>query len=635
VLLAQAAPAASAELPNGGVVSGSISTAGQQDSYTFTASAGHSVQIRAVNTGNTSFTPRLSLYGPSGAAIVSHDGNPIARIRHTVKENGTYTVVIQDWQAAQTGPYSLYFAKAPGANEGGPLVNGGVISEVIDRGDIDSYTFSAAVGQSVQIRVAATSDSFTPRLDLYGPSGESIAADDGGRVATIRHTVTQNGTFTVVVTDSLSRGYAEAGPYDLYFVQMRGANEHGRLVDGRILSDMIELGDLDSYTFTAVSGQPIGVRVTDTGSSSFTPAVFVYGPSGALLASHTDNESVVISGTVASNGTYTVVVADGTLGALEGAQTGTYTIEFAGPRLRMPNDFDGDSKSDILWRNAGTGDNAIWQMLGTTFVGGALIQSVSDMNWRIAASGDFNRDGSTDILWRNASTGDNAMWLMKGFDLHSSTLLPAVADMTWTIRAVADFDGDGNADILWRNTTTGENAIWLMNGLGVSSASLILQVANNDWIIVGTADFDGDGQADILWRNTTTGDIAVWFMNAFTISSSAVVGAVPSAWTIAGTGDYDGDGKADILWRHTSTGENAIWLMNGPVRQNSALVTTVADPNWTIAGTGDYDGDGRADILWRNIVSGENAIWLMNGFETNSAALIPSVPDQNWELVRH
>ena len=36
--------------------------------------------------------------------------------------------------------------------------------------------------------------------------------------------------------------------------------------------------------------------------------------------------------------------------------------------------------------------------------------TVADQNWKVAGTGDFNGDGKSDILWRNTSTGDNAIW---------------------------------------------------------------------------------------------------------------------------------------------------------------------------------------------------------------------------------
>ena len=51
-------------------------------------------------------------------------------------------------------------------------------------------------------------------------------------------------------------------------------------------------------------------------------------------------------------------------------------------------------------------------MNGATAVGGANLGPI-DLNWSIAATGDYDGDGSADILWRN-SNGATAIWQMQG-----------------------------------------------------------------------------------------------------------------------------------------------------------------------------------------------------------------------------
>jgi probable HAF family extracellular repeat protein len=296
-------------------------------------------------------------------------------------------------------------------------------------------------------------------------------------------------------------------------------------------------------------------------------------------------------------------------------------------------DFNGDNRSEILWRNAATGDNAIWQMNGHTPTASALIPAVPDASWRMVASGDFDASGKADILWRNIVTGDNAIWLMNGFTLSASALVAQVPDLAWTIAAVGDFNGDGKSDILWRNGASGDNAVWLMDGFNIVTAALIARVADPNWTIEKAGDFSGDGKADILWRNGATGEIAIWLMDGTTLTAGAVIGIVPAAWVIVGAADYDGSGKADILWRNTTTGDNAIWLMNGLTIANTGLIPAVPNAAWTIVASGDYNGDAKADILWRNTTTGENAIWLMDGLTLSASGLIPTVADQVWTIV--
>src|SRR2546425_13075905 len=71
-----------------------------------------------------------------------------------------------------------------------------------------------------------------------------------------------------------------------------------------------------------------------------------------------------------------------------------------------PMDFDGDCKSDVLWRNSATGEDYLWLMNGRTIATGGYLRTVGDPAWQIVGTGDFDGDGKADILWRNTVTGE-------------------------------------------------------------------------------------------------------------------------------------------------------------------------------------------------------------------------------------
>src|SRR6266480_3810946 len=83
---------------------------------------------------------------------------------------------------------------------------------------------------------------------------------------------------------------------------------------------------------------------------------------------------------------------------------------------------------------------------------------------------DFDGDCKSDILWRNSATGEDYLWLMNALSIASQGSVNFVDPTSgWQVQGIGDFDGDGRADILWRNLSTGENYIWLMNGLSTAS----------------------------------------------------------------------------------------------------------------------------------------------------------------------
>jgi hypothetical protein len=188
---------------------------------------------------------------------------------------------------------------------------------------------------------------------------------------------------------------------------------------------------------------------------------------------------------------------------------------------------------------------------------------------------DFNGDDKSDILWRNDS-GAIATWDMNDTHLLSATVIGQAAS-DWKNAGIGDFNGDNKSDILWRNDS-GAIATWDMNDTQLLSATVIGQ-ATSDWKIAGTGDFNGDHKSDILWRNDN-GSVATWNMNDTQLLSANVVGQATSDWKIAGTGDFNGDGKSDILWRNDS-GAIATWDMND-TQLLSATVIGQATSDWHI-----------------------------------------------------
>jgi methionine-rich copper-binding protein CopC len=284
-------------------------------------------------------------------------------------------------------------------------------------------------------------------------------------------------------------------------------------------------------------------------------------------------------------------------------------------------DFNGDGKSDILWRNTATGESALWDNGNST--GGHFLTAVADPNWKMAGVGDFAGDGKSDILWRNTATGQSAVW--DNGNSANGHFLTTVADPNWKMVGIGDFGGDAKADMLWRNTATGQNAVW--DSGDSATGHFLTTIADLNWKLAGIGDFGGDGKSDILWRNSATGQNAVWD-NGNSAGGHFLATIGDPNWKLAGIADFGGDGKADILWRNSATGQNAVWDSGDSA--TGRFLTTVADQNWKVAQIGDFLSDGKADILWRNTATGQNAMW-DNG-DSAGGHFLTTVADLNWHI---
>jgi len=307
------------------------------------------------------------------------------------------------------------------------------------------------------------------------------------------------------------------------------------------------------------------------------------------------------------------------------------------------NDFNGDGRSDVLWRNASTGQITDWLAAsGSGFTDNYNNARANvSTGWQVAGTGDFNGDGRDDILWRNSSTGQITDWLGKtngGFtDNYNAS--KAGIPLSWQVAGTGDFNGDGRDDILWRSDT-GVLTDWLGtdNGSFTSNYPSSAVTVPGDWHIAGTGDFNGDGRTDILWRS---GSLTVdWLANAnggFASNWNNSVVNIPTDWTVAGTGDFNGDGRDDILWRN-SAGLTVDWLANasgnGGFISNYANSAVQVPTTSNIGSIGDFNGDGRDDILWRSD-TGTPAEWFANasgGFTDHYG--LPNVPT-SWHVEPH
>ena len=278
----------------------------------------------------------------------------------------------------------------------------------------------------------------------------------------------------------------------------------------------------------------------------------------------------------------------------------------ANPIAAAHNDFNGDGRSDILWRN----DNgAIFDFLGTANGGFSNNGDNSFVNvtttTQIVSTGDFNGDGRSDILLRNsAGTIFDFLGTANGGVVNNGDNSSVTVGISTLVVGTGDFNGDGRDDILWRDTSGN-----IFDFLGTASGGFVNNGDNsfvgvsNGTKVAGVGDFNGDGRDDILWRDAsgTLFDFLGTANGGYVNNGGNSSISVALSTQVVGVGDFNGDGLSDILFRDASGNIfDFLGTANGGFVNNGANSFASVGSTWQVASIGDFNGDGHSDVLWRN-----------------------------------
>jgi RHS repeat-associated protein len=320
---------------------------GDIDQWRIQASAGESVVVGVAEPSGDiqGFVPHVQVYAPDGHFLTEADGYRAAHVEWRASQKGTYRVVVfsGDTPNEGAGDYQLTAAmtlasfKVPPGDQGGPLANGANYNGTIHRGDLDQWSLTAKAGEVILLSVGETGGDvagFVPLVQLYGPDGAHLGQDWGYRAAFLSRTAPVTGAYRVVVVSG-DTPYEGAGNYQITIAHppepftVPGGDEGGALKNGAEHAGTIHLGDLDMWSFEAVTGAHVSIRVGETGGNrqEFVPAIGLYGPAGDYRGFDSGYTEATLNLTIQVAGRYTVVVLSDTV-THDGA--GSYTLRATG-----------------------------------------------------------------------------------------------------------------------------------------------------------------------------------------------------------------------------------------------------------------------------------------------------------------
>ena len=264
------------------------------------------------------------------------------------------------------------------------------------------------------------------------------------------------------------------------------------------------------------------------------------------------------------------------------------------------SDYLGAGHSDLLLRNATTGDIAYWA------VGANDAKVLHDVGafstgYAVVARADFNGDGVTDIALRSSDSLANWGFIANHADGSEAWTPMGPTSNLFNVIGSGNFDLVSATDLLFQAPSNGVLAYLALDGHGGQVWNYIGPM-NTTFAVIGTGDFNGDGHADIAFRASATG---VW---GFLSSSGGVLswnnmGPTSTAYGVVGIGDFNGDGISDIAMLSGATGDLALLTQDGHGGQAWHDLGVMA-PGYTVSGVGDYNGDGVSDFLLRDNATG-------------------------------
>jgi hypothetical protein len=336
-----------------------------------------------------------------------------------------------------------------------------------------------------------------------------------------------------------------------------------------------------------------------TGDSFPAPGpLLAYNHPGPAVGGGTATLTSTFGGT-APNGTWNLFVRDFVTGD-GGSYAGGWSLEInvaGGPSnctsAKRPVDMDGDGKTDLtLARNTGGGPGG--QLTWFTHINGGA--DAPARNWGSQGDefvpNDYDGDGKTDIaVWRRANA---AYYILQS---QSNTFVAAPFGITTDDpRVVGDYDGDGKSDLaVYRSgAVAGAHSFWFYQ------SSVNGSIISNEWGQNGDfpapGDYDGDGKFDFVVQRNHGGGTAAFHELLSGGGTANFVFGTPTDVIVPGL--WDSDCKTDIA---TVRGLGGVIYWN---ILNSAT-GTLTQQFWGNSATdfvaqGDYDGDGRIDFaVWR------------------------------------
>ena len=329
----------------GQTVQCSIDTPGSLASITFEASAGDRVRVRMLDTSDSDLHPAIWVYRPAGTQVCFTLGNPVADLDCALDATGTFTILAGDYYEENTGTFNLFIERLNNPGVPTPIAFGQTLSDTVATApELPAFTFEAVAGDRVRVRMLDTiGTEFHPAIWVYRPNGTQVCFTLGNPVADLDCALDATGTFTILAGSY----YGEyPGTFSIFVQRLDNPADLHPIDFGQTLSDAVATApELPVFTFEAVAGDHVRVRMLDTSNTEFHPAIWVYRPNGTQVCFTLGNPVADLDCALDATGAYTILA-----GSYYGEHPGTLNLFIQ--RLDNPADLNpiafGQTLSDTV-----------------------------------------------------------------------------------------------------------------------------------------------------------------------------------------------------------------------------------------------------------------------------------------------
>jgi hypothetical protein len=182
----------------------SLSLSGEIDTYMFTGNKDDIITVR-MGWISGSFSPQIEVYAPNGSLLKRVDDLFTARIDTLrLPASGFFSVLAMDRpNGTRTGDYGLSLQRTFNTGKATAITYGATVQDtILISGCMNAYTFLGNKGDVITVRMAWTSGSLSPQVEVYAPNGSLLKRADElftARIDTLR--LPALGTYEILAMD--------------------------------------------------------------------------------------------------------------------------------------------------------------------------------------------------------------------------------------------------------------------------------------------------------------------------------------------------------------------------------------------------------------------------------------------------